>query len=85
MDTNKDRIAERASPREEKSSIEERCRECAGRIWHKEKRMRGIQVSKRVSGVTSEEQSDTWRKTERLEHEAPNFRSMCCPGMSCGL
>ena len=33
---------------------------------HEEKRMRGIQVSKRGSGTASEERSDKWRKTERL-------------------
>ena len=38
---------------------------------HEEKQMRGIRVNKRGSGATSEEQLDEWRKTERLEHEAP--------------
>ena len=39
---------------------------------HEEKRMRDIQVSKRVSEATSQEQTDKWRKTERFEQEAPN-------------
>ena len=39
---------------------------------HEEKRMRGIQVNKRGSGATSEEQSDKLRKTVRFEQEAPN-------------
>ena len=34
--------------------------------------MRGIRFNKRGSGATSEEQLDEWRKTERLEREAPN-------------
>ena len=43
---------------------------------HEEKRMRDIQVGKRGSGAASEEQSDEWRKTDRLDHEA---------GISCEL
>ena len=39
---------------------------------HEEKRMRDIQVGKRGSRAASEEQSDEWRKTDRLEHEALN-------------
>ena len=39
---------------------------------HEEDRMRDIHISKRGSEAASEEQSDEWRKTERLEHEAPN-------------
>ena len=38
---------------------------------HEEKITRGIRVNKRGSGATSEEQLDEWRKTERLEREAP--------------
>ena len=41
--------------------------------------MRDIQVSNRGSGATSEEQSDKWRKTERLEHEAPNASASSDP------
>ena len=51
------------------------------------KRMRSIPVNKRGSGATSEEQLDEKRKTERVEHGAPNtfafFGPMCCPGTSC--
>ena len=39
---------------------------------HEEKRIRGIRVSRRRSGAASEEKLDEWRKSERLEHEAPN-------------
>ena len=46
---------------------------------HEEKRMRDIQLSKRGSGATSEEQSDKWRKTERLEHETPNSSASSDP------
>ena len=46
---------------------------------HKEKIMRDIQVSKRGSGATSEEQSNKWRKTERAEHEAPNTSASSDP------
>ena len=46
---------------------------------HEEKRMRGIRVNKRGSGTTSEEQLDEWRKTERLEHEAPNTSASSDP------
>ena len=46
---------------------------------HEEKRMRGIQDCKRGSRTTSEEQSDKWRNTERLEHEAPNTSASSDP------
>ena len=46
---------------------------------HEEKRTRDIQVSKTGSGAASEEQSDKWRKTERLEHEAPNSSAFSYP------
>ena len=46
---------------------------------HKEKIMRDIQVSKRGSGATSEEQSDKWRKIERAEHAAPNTSASSGP------
>ena len=46
---------------------------------HEEKRMRGIRVNKRGSGATSEEQLNEWRKTERLEHEAPNTSASSDP------
>ena len=46
---------------------------------HEEKRMRGIRVNNRGSGATSEEQLDEWRKTERLEHEAPNTSASSDP------
>ena len=46
---------------------------------HEEKIMRDIQVSNRGSGAASEEQSDKWRKTERLEHEAPNTSASSDP------
>ena len=46
---------------------------------HEEKRMRDIQVSKRGSEAASEEQSDTWRKTERFEQEAPNASASSDP------
>ena len=39
---------------------------------HEEKIMRDIQVSKRGSEATSEEQTDRWRKTVRFEQEAQN-------------
>ena len=41
--------------------------------------MRGIRVDKRGSGATSEEQVDEWRKTERLEREAPNTSASSDP------
>ena len=41
--------------------------------------MRGIRVNKRGAGATSEEQLDEWRKTERLEHEAPNTSASSDP------
>ena len=41
--------------------------------------MRGIRVNKRGSGATSEEQLDEWRKTERLEREAPNTSASSGP------
>ena len=46
---------------------------------HEEKNMRDIQVSKRRSEAASEEQSDKWMKTERLEHEAPNTSASSDP------
>ena len=46
---------------------------------HEEKRMRGIRVNKRGAGATCEEQLDEWRKTERLEHEAPNTSASSDP------
>ena len=46
---------------------------------HEEKIMRGIRVDKRGSGATSQEQLDEWRKTERLEHEAPNTSASSDP------
>ena len=46
---------------------------------HEEKIMRDIRVNKRGSGATSEEQLDEWRKTERLEHEAPNTSASSDP------
>ena len=46
---------------------------------HEEKRMRSIRVNKRGSRATSEEQLDEWRKTERLEHEAPNTSASSDP------
>ena len=46
---------------------------------HEEHTMRDIHVSKRGSGATSKEQSDKWRKTERLEHEAPNTSASSDP------
>ena len=46
---------------------------------HEETRMRGIRDSKRGSGATSEEQVDEWRKTERLEREAPNTSASSDP------
>ena len=46
---------------------------------HEEKRVRGIRVNKRGSGATSEEQTDEWRKTERLEHEAPSAAASSDP------
>ena len=60
-------------------------RQC-GRIWpyitenhHEENRISDIQVSKKGSEAASEEQSDEWRKTERLEHEAPNASASSDP------
>ena len=41
--------------------------------------MRGIRVNKRGSEATGEEQLDEWRKTERLEHEAPNASASSDP------
>ena len=41
--------------------------------------MKDIQVIKRGSGAASEEQSDKWRKTERLDHEAPNSSAYSDP------
>ena len=41
--------------------------------------MRGIQVSERRSGATCEEQSDKWRKTERLEDEVPKASASSDP------
>ena len=41
--------------------------------------MRNIQVSKRGSEAAIEEQSDTWRKTERFEQEAPNASASSDP------
>ena len=41
--------------------------------------MRGIRVHERGSGATSEEQLDGWRKTERLEREAPNTSASSDP------
>ena len=41
--------------------------------------MRDIHVSKRGSGAASEEQSDEWRKTVRLEQEAPNTSASSDP------
>ena len=46
---------------------------------HEEERMRYIQVSKRGSEAASEEQSDKWRNTERLEQEAPNASASSDP------
>ena len=46
---------------------------------HEEKIMRNIQVSKRGSGATGEEQSDKRKNTERLEHEAPNASASSDP------
>ena len=46
---------------------------------HEEKRKRGIRVNKRRPGATSEEYLDEWRKTERLEHEAPNTSASSDP------
>ena len=46
---------------------------------HEEKRMRDIQVGKRGSGSTSEEQTDEWRKTARFEQEAPNASASSDP------
>ena len=46
---------------------------------HEEKRKRGIRVNKRGPGATSEEHLDEWRKTERLEHEAPNTSASSDP------
>ena len=51
---------------------------------HEEKRMRGIRVTKRGSGETSEEQLDGWRKIERLEHEAPNTSAFSDPCFALG-
>ena len=39
---------------------------------HQEEGMRDIQVSKRGSEAASEEEMDKWRKSVRLEQEAPN-------------
>ena len=55
---------------------------CGGHIienQHEVTRMRGIRVNKRSSGATSEEQLDEWRKTERLEREAPNTSASSDP------
>ena len=52
---------------------------------HEEKIVRDIQVSKRGSGAASEEQSDEWRKTERLEHEAPNTSASSDPCVALEL
>ena len=41
--------------------------------------MRDIQVSKRGPEAASEEQSDKWRKKERLELEAPNTSASSDP------
>ena len=49
---------------------------------HEEKIMRDIQVSKRGSQAASEEQSDTWRKTERFEQEAPNASASSDPNVA---
>ena len=47
---------------------------------NEEKRMRDIQVSRRGSSeAASEEQSDKWRKKERLEHETPNTSASSDP------
>ena len=46
---------------------------------HEEDRLRYIHVGKRGSEATSEEQSDEWRETERLEHEAPNTSASSDP------
>ena len=48
-----------------------------GRIWRLNHR--DIQFSKRGSGAASEEQSDKWRKTERLKHESPNTSASSDP------
>ena len=46
---------------------------------HQEKRMRDIQVSKRGTKATNEEQSDKWRKTLRFEQEAQNASASSDP------
>ena len=46
---------------------------------HEEKIMKGIRVNTRGSGATSEEQLDEWRKTERLEQEAPSAAASSDP------
>ena len=46
---------------------------------HEKKIMRNIQVSKRGSEATNEEQSDEWRKTVRFEQEAQNASASSDP------
>ena len=46
---------------------------------HEEDRMRDIQVRKRGSEATSEEQTDAWRNTVLIEQEAPNASASSDP------
>ena len=46
---------------------------------HEKKRKRDIQVNKRGSEATNEEQTDEWRKTVRFEQEAPNTSASSDP------
>ena len=46
---------------------------------HEEKRMRDVQVSKRGSEATSEEQTDEWRKAVRFLQESPNTSASSDP------
>ena len=46
---------------------------------HEEERMRDIQVSRRGSEATKEEQRDKWRETVRFEQEAQNASASSDP------
>ena len=46
---------------------------------HEEKIMRDIQVKKRGSEATNEEQKNEWRNTVRFEQEAPNASASSDP------
>ena len=97
VDTYKDRLAERERERgggdvhmepgnRDDEQVAVRHADASGGYifenQHEEDRTRDIHVGERGSEAASEEQSDKWRKTERLEHEAPNTSASSDPNVA---